>query len=100
VESILSKQQEVSAYGQGDGKGDDGDDWYATCSTEFWERGESIRFLHRDTGKYLGTAKTLEFNQETCGRQCPIMNHLEAFCRQGKDGYSLIKVEQGVHISK
>ena len=100
VESVLSRQQEVTAYGQGDGLGDGGDNWIVACDTDFWERGELIRFQHQDTGKFLGTAKSLEFNQETCGRQCPLMNHLEAFGRKSSDSYSLIKTEQGVYLSK
>lgn len=100
VESVLSRQQEVTAFGQGDGQGDGGDNWIVTCDTDYWEKGELIRFQHQDTGKFLGTAKSLEFNQETCGRQCPIMNHLEAFCRKSSDSYSLMKTVQGVHISK
>lgn len=103
VESVLSRQQEVSCYGTGDGKGDGGDDWIVECanpSTQYWKRGAGVRFFHVDTGKYLGTAKKTEFNTETCGHNCPIMNHLEAFARAIGDTYTLFSVEQGVHISK
>ena len=100
VESVLSKQQEVTAYGEGDGEGDGGDNWKVTCEGKFWLVDQPFRLWHVDTQKYLGTAKTLEFNRDTCGSQCPIMNHLEAFCRKSADTYSLLKVTQGVHLSK
>ena len=65
VESILSKQQEVTAYGQGDGEGDGGDNWLVQCSTTFWTKDQPFRLKHVDTGKFLGTAKKTEINQET-----------------------------------
>jgi dolichyl-phosphate-mannose--protein O-mannosyl transferase len=104
VESVLSKQQEVTAYGVGDTKGDGGDDWKVECVTTgsaVWRVGATVRLQHKDTGAYLGTSKNLEFNRETCGSQCPIMNHLEAFSRKAADGYGLLKASpQGVYLSK
>lgn len=73
VKSVLSHQQEVSAFGDGDGNGDGGDDWKVECSGKYWKQGESVRLYHMDTGKYLGSSKTTVFNQQTCGHQCPIM---------------------------
>jgi dolichyl-phosphate-mannose--protein O-mannosyl transferase len=103
VQSILSKQQEVTAFGQGDGRGDGGDNWKVECQgsrATTWKRNQPVRLYHVDTGKYLGTSKKTEFNQQTCGHNCPIMNHLESFGRSAADSYSLLKVEQGVHLSK
>jgi dolichyl-phosphate-mannose--protein O-mannosyl transferase len=100
VESVLSKQQEVTAFGQGDGLGDGGDDWRVVCREKYWMRGAPVRLQHKDTGFFLGTAKSLEFNRETCGSHCPIMNHLEGFARKEEDSHSLLKTEMGIHISK
>lgn len=100
VPSILSKQQEVTAYGTGDGKGDGGDDWKVLCDGDVWTVGMEVRLQHKDTGKYLGAAPNVQFNQQTCGVQCPLMNHLEAFGRTSMDKYSVMKVEQGVYISQ
>lgn len=102
VQSPLSRQQEVSCFGQGDGQGDTGDDWILECSSgqQYWKRGESVRLRHVDTSKYLGGSSTVKFTQQNCGQGCPIMNHLESFARQQKDDYSSFKVEMGVHLSK
>lgn len=98
VESVLSRQQEVTAYGEGDGKGDGGDDWIVQCKGESWKRSEAVRLFHVDTSRYLGTAATLEFNAQTCGQNCPIMGHLEAFCRTGSDKFGDFVVDQGIHV--
>lgn len=99
-ESALSRQQEVTAYGQGDGKGDAGDNWIVQCSGKFWKRNAPVHLKHQDTAKYLGTASNVEFNVQTCGHQCPILNHLEAFGRAAADKYTVLTVEQGIHLSR
>jgi hypothetical protein len=98
VPSILSKQQEVTAFGQGDGQGDGGDNWRVECTSSTWRVDEPFRLFHIDTGKYLGAAPNVQFNQQTCGSQCPLMNHLEAFGRASVDKYTLLRVQQGIHI--
>jgi dolichyl-phosphate-mannose--protein O-mannosyl transferase len=101
--SPLSKQQEVSAYGLGDGKGDGGDDWTVICpkgSSKYWKREEPTHFQHVDTGKFLGASSTVKFTHSNCGHSCPILNHLEAFGRNQQDNFSLFVVEMGVHLSK
>ncbi len=51
--SPLTNQQEVSAYGD-NGVGDTGDDWKVEVTTgTHWKRGETVKFKHVDTGKYL-----------------------------------------------
>lgn len=100
VESVLSRQQEVTCYGVGDGLGDTGDNWKVECKGSYWKRGLPVRLLHVDTHKYLGTSKQTEFNQNTCGRNCPIMNHLEAFGRGSADANTLLKAEHGIYVSK
>ena len=101
-DSPLSRQQEISAFGNGDGKGDGGDDWIIRClapKAQYWKRGEPFHLYHRDTNKYLGTTKSVEFTRDNCGSGCPIMGQLEAFGRGTNDKYTIFKVEQGIHLS-
>ncbi|CAB9526014.1 Stromal cell-derived factor 2-like protein 1 [Seminavis robusta] len=96
VKSPLSNQQEVSVYeGQ-----DFGDDWVVECveSSGVWRRGETVRLKHVQTGGYLGASPEAEFNERTCGRNCPLMHHLESFTRGGKDHLSEIRAEQGIYL--
>jgi dolichyl-phosphate-mannose--protein O-mannosyl transferase len=103
VESVLSRQQEISAYGTGDRKGDAGDNWMVHCTKagqKYWQRNIPMRLQHVDTSKFLGTAKNVEFNTETCGHSCPLMGHLEAFGRVGTDSHTILTTEQGIYLSK
>lgn len=100
VQSPLSRQQEVSSYGQGDGKGDNGDNWKVECSGKYWKRGSSVRLMHTDTGFYLGGSRQAIFNSSNCGRGCPVLNHLEAFGRKAKDELSVLEADVGVYIHK
>jgi dolichyl-phosphate-mannose--protein O-mannosyl transferase len=103
VESVLSRQQEVTGYGTGDGKGDGGDNWKVECAAagaKHWKRGAAVRLKHEDTGKYLGTSANVKFDANTCGHNCPIMGHLEAFGRSAADVHTLLTTEQGIHLSK
>ena len=60
VRSPLSRQQEVSAYGQGDGVGDNGDDWKLICNSGHWKREEMFQLLHIDSKRYLGASSTVK----------------------------------------
>ena len=103
VPSVLSRQQEITAYGKGDRKGDTGDNWTVMCnkpSQQYWQRNMPVRLQHVDTGAYLGTAKNVEFNVDTCGHSCPLMGHLEAFGREAPDGHTLLTTEQGIYLTK
>ena len=42
-----------SGYGQGDGLGDNGDDWKVICSAKYWRRESKVYFQHVDSGKFL-----------------------------------------------
>jgi len=103
IPSPLSKQQEVSGFGE-NGVGDGGDDWVVECVQPghdgIWRQGFTVRLFHVDTRKYLGGSTNVKFTQQNCGQSCPIMNHMEAFGRTQKDDFSLIKVDMGVHLSK
>jgi len=98
VKSPLSKQQEVSVY---EGK-DQGDDWKVECleSQDVWRRGESVRLEHVVTGKFLGASSDAEFNERTCGRNCPLMNHLESFARDNRDSLADVQAEQGIYLHR
>eukprot|EP00529_Nitzschia_sp_RCC80_P001971 CAMPEP_0113515594 /NCGR_PEP_ID=MMETSP0014_2-20120614/41069_1 /TAXON_ID=2857 /ORGANISM="Nitzschia sp." /LENGTH=238 /DNA_ID=CAMNT_0000412255 /DNA_START=28 /DNA_END=744 /DNA_ORIENTATION=+ /assembly_acc=CAM_ASM_000159 len=98
MKSPLSRQQEVSGYGQGDGLGDNGDDWKVICSAKYWRRESKVYFQHVDSGKFLGASSTVKFTHQNCGHSCPILNHLEGFARSSQDQYGQWFVEQGVHI--
>ncbi len=69
-QSPLTKQQEVSAYG--DGEGDTGDNWkIEVLGKEMWEREGKVRLVHVDTGKYLSSNKNkfpdpIPGQQEVC----------------------------------
>jgi len=98
VKSPLSKQQEVTSYGQGDGKGDNGDNWLVECTGTYWLRKHPVRLQHIDTKGYLGASRQAVFNQNNCGGGCPIMNHLEAFGRKTKDELSVLEADLGVYL--
>ena len=101
VKSPLSRQQEVSGYGEGDGEGDNGDDWRVICSAssaKYWKREAKVYLQHVDSGKFLGASSTVKFTQQNCGHNCPIMGHAEVFARQSQDQYGQWFVESGVHI--
>ena len=69
--SPMSKQQEVTGYGQGDGKGDSGDDWIVRCvapRAKYWNREEPFHLFHCDSSKFLGTSKTLSYTIDNTGR--------------------------------
>ena len=98
--SPLSRQQEITAFGN-DGTGDAMDDWIVQCSSgNYWKRDAKIRLLHIGTQRYLGGSSQVQFNQQNCGGGCPIMNHLEAFGRQTFDAFSEFKAELGVYLFK
>lgn len=102
VRSPLSRQQEVSGFGESM-EGDTGDDWILVCgnsSDKVLERAKKFHLQHVDTRRYLAASSEYKFNQQNCGGGCPIMNHLEAHCRSSADKYTEFKVELGVHLSK
>lgn len=103
--SPLSRQQEITGFGQGDGNGDNGDDWKVHCGAagsrkKYWQRGNDVWFEHVDTARYLGASDSVKFNHQNCGHNCAIMNELEAFGRSFQDTYGAWSVESGVHIHK
>lgn len=103
VKSPLSRQQEVSGYGAGDGEGDNNDDWMVVCDgavEKWWRRESKVYLYHVGSKKYLGGSSTVSYNHQNCGSSCPIMNHLEIFARASRDKYGEWFVESGVHIHR
>ena len=101
VRSPLSNQQEITGYGN-EGEGDSGDDWVVNPvkgSERFWLRGDEVFLEHKDTGKFLGCSDQAKFTRNNCGRNCPVMNHLEAFGRDGKDSFTRWSTELGIYLS-
>ncbi|XP_076228685.1 stromal cell-derived factor 2 [Nomia melanderi] len=57
VLSPLSGKQEISAYGDSKGEGDNGDNWLLMCHNEFWMRDEPVTLKHVDTNVYLAVTE-------------------------------------------
>jgi len=102
IRSPLSNQQEVSAYGS-DGKGDEGDDWLVVCkkpSTKYLQRRERFYLQHSQTQRFLGATSQVRFTQQNCGGRCPVLNHLEVFCRSRSDEMTEWFIDVGVFLSQ
>lgn len=102
VRSPLSNQQEITAFGQ-EGEGDHGDDWIvnpAKGSDTYWKRDQYVFITHDATQKHLGCTEQAKFSMNNCGRQCPVMDHLEVFGRADKDSFVQWKTNMGVFLHK
>ena len=102
VRSPLSNQQEVTAYGE-NGEGDNGDDWVVNPTRSrdnFWLRGQEVVLQHYETQKYLGCSEQARFTRGNCGRNCPVMNHLEIFGRKEKDAFVTWQSDVGIFLQK
>jgi len=104
VPSPLSRQQEVTCYGN-NGDGDTGDNWIVqpkvyNRNSQYWERDIIVWLNHVDTGAFLGSSARSEFNQNSCGARCPVMNHLEMFAKNRSDLQTEWKAEHGVYLQK
>jgi len=102
VRSPLSNQQEITAFGQ-EGEGDHGDDWIVnpvTGSDAFWKKDQAVFITHDATQKHLGCSEQAKFSMNNCGRQCPVMDHLEVFGRGTKDALVQWKTTMGVFLHK
>eukprot|EP00049_Salpingoeca_infusionum_P026916 m.28948 g.28948 ORF g.28948 m.28948 type:complete len:220 (+) comp9093_c0_seq1:204-863(+) len=88
--SPLSGGQEVSAYG-GDTQSDSGDNWVLECSGKTWERSEKVRFLHKDTKKYLHSTGRHQYNH-------PIAGHREVSCESKKGSLNQWIAKEGYFV--
>lgn len=95
----LSGNQEVSGYGD-NGFGDTGDNWEIVCDAgeEYWKRDSVIQLKHVDTGKFLTSSESSEFNQGNCGGQCPIMGQREVSATSYKDKRTQWVSGQGLYF--
>jgi len=98
IPSVISGQQEVSAYGN-QGEGDEGDDWIIVCEGEYWKRSDRVRFKHVQTNKYLSASTKQRFNQHNCPH-CPIQNDLEVSCADRADHLAFFRTELGIFLYK
>jgi len=87
--SPLSSQQEVSAFGS-DIDSDTGDHWKVHCGGKHWQKNESIRLKHQDTGAWLS------LSGNTYGR--PIFGQLEVVCSSSSDSSSNWRTAEGVYV--
>eukprot|EP01098_Paradermamoeba_levis_P014770 TRINITY_DN7210_c0_g1_i1.p1 TRINITY_DN7210_c0_g1~~TRINITY_DN7210_c0_g1_i1.p1 ORF type:complete len:222 (-),score=65.46 TRINITY_DN7210_c0_g1_i1:147-752(-) len=88
--SPLSRQQEVSCYGP-DGVGDTGDNWKLDGTGSVWKRGEKVRFLHDDTGKFLHSHSAYKY-------QHPIPGQQEVTCNPTAEPNNEWATEEGLYI--
>lgn len=101
MRSPLSRQQEVSGYGN-EGEGDSGDDWIVVCGSgeKHLQRDTKFRMQHGDTKRYLSATEQVKFSEQNCGGNCPILHQLEVAARSSPDRNTEFKVDLGVHLSK
>jgi len=89
--SPLTKQQEVSAYGE-KGTGDSGDNWKVEITTEHWTRGSPFRLKHEDTGYYLNA-------NGKAGYGNPIPGQIEITCIPQKTPETEWVTEEGIYFA-
>mmetsp|Transcript_231 Transcript_231/g.514 ORF Transcript_231/g.514 Transcript_231/m.514 type:complete len:223 (-) Transcript_231:182-850(-) len=101
IRSPLSRQQEVSGFGEG-GEGDRGDNWTVVCGSgqKYLERDAKFRLQHVDTKRFLSATEQVKFTEQNCGGNCPILHHLEVAARSSPDRNTDFKIDLGVHLSK
>lgn len=61
-------------------------------------RSTPVYFKHIDTGKFLTTSSSAEFNQQNCGPNCPIMSQTEVSAGSRKDAKAKWAAGQGVYF--
>eukprot|EP00586_Coscinodiscus_wailesii_P012203 CAMPEP_0172500640 /NCGR_PEP_ID=MMETSP1066-20121228/141205_1 /TAXON_ID=671091 /ORGANISM="Coscinodiscus wailesii, Strain CCMP2513" /LENGTH=212 /DNA_ID=CAMNT_0013274977 /DNA_START=119 /DNA_END=757 /DNA_ORIENTATION=+ len=98
--SALASKQEVTCYGE-NGEGDESDNWEVICSGRYWVKNAEVALRHVETRKVLGGSSRVAFNENNCGGNCPIKNHLEVFAIDRDDmKHTRFKADLGVFLSK
>lgn len=98
IRAPLNSDNEVSAYriGNDDGfvDGDVADNWKVECEsrTKSWQRGDQIRFVHLETGKYLASYRNLIFND-------PIPQQLQVSATSKRNANTLWKTDEGLYLA-
>jgi len=92
-QSPLSKQQEVSGFGE-NGQGDTGDNWkvktVGSGGGKNWRRDETFYLQHADTSNYLSLTKNVFKN--------PIPGQREIVCQTRMDESTKWKAEEGIYF--
>eukprot|EP00835_Amoeboradix_gromovi_P004710 NODE_385_length_9550_cov_0.159877.p3 type:complete len:213 gc:universal NODE_385_length_9550_cov_0.159877:6293-6931(+) len=87
--SPVSKQQEVSAFGEENLD----DNWKVICTHgDFWTRDEPIQLLHIGTDKYLSSSESHSFGN-------PIQGQLEIYA-SANDDESKWKASEGIYVGE
>lgn len=93
----LNRENEVSAYRRGEAvglvDGDMGDNWKLECGsgkTE-WGRGQEIRLVHSETGRYLTSSKSLMFSD-------PIPQQLQVSGGSRRNSNTAWKTDEGFYM--
>lgn len=93
----LSRDQEVSAFGELTGRwsdGDSGDNWTIECTsgTGPWKRGKNVRLRHVDTGTLLASSGHIKFSQVIPDQQ-------QVSTSTWKNANTLWKTSEGFYIA-
>ena len=102
--TLTNYEQEISAFGDENGQGDDSDDWKIICPNDntnngTWKRNTIVRFQHVITKKYLTSSSKRKFTAENCPN-CPIIHHLEVTGSSSMEGNgSNFRAEIGAFIN-
>ena len=95
--TLTKHEQEISAFGDENGQGDDSDDWKLICSGDIWKRNTIVQFQHVVTNKYLTSSPQRKFTTENCPN-CPILHHLEVTGSSSSTKGSNFRAEIGAFI--
>jgi len=99
--SPISGNQEVSAYGDDQGEGDDNDNWFVECEDKYWTKGGIFQLKNVVTGVYLSGKPEHAFNSRNgCGNGCPVSGHLEACAVRKPHSGTRFQAKVGIFLSK
>ena len=60
---------------------------------------EEVLLEHKGAGKVLGCSDQAKFSRNSCGMNCPLMNHLEVFGRDnGMDSITRWSTALGIYL--
>jgi len=98
--SPISGNQEVSAYGDDRGEGDDNDNWIVECEGKYWVKGGIFQLRNEVTGVYLSSSPEHNFNSRNgCGNGCPVSGHLEACAVRKPHSGTQFQAKVGIFLS-
>ncbi len=65
-----------------------------------FKRQDVFHLFNEQVFAYISYSQSYMFNQRTCGRNCPLMDHFEIFGSSDKNSNSLWKVTSGIFIDQ